>query len=148
MNLSLKKLLFISVSAILYFASLILPAFNFSDRSPDAMQGHQWLTGGFFTFNFIAESYNPFLFISWLSNIPFIIGCIIFGLSRSGRGFKLASMVLFVSMIMSLGSLLYFTYNEDLYTPNIGCFVWLFSILLLWSGAHLLKREYAEPISD
>jgi hypothetical protein len=152
MNLLPKKLVFISVSAILYIAALILPAYNYSERTPNVLPGYECLTDGIFTLDFITHFSNPFLFISWLGNLPFFIGCIIFGLARKARGFKAASLVLFIAlfiaMIMSFGSLIYYSHTKVFYSPNIGCFVWLFSILLMWSGAHLLKREFTEIIRN
>lgn len=149
MDLFLRKLLYISVSIILYIASMWLPAYNFADSiTHEKLSEFHPLTEGSLTWNLIEQASNPFPFIAWLANIPFIIGFFILVFSKNKKGFSTASIILFVALLMSLGSLIIYTKAGACYSPGIGCFVWIFSLLLMWAGAHFLKRDYTEAAAE
>lgn len=144
MYLLQKKILFISISVLLYLAALILPAYNYTGGHPNPLPGYECIIQGFFTLGFIEDAGNPFPFISWLSNVPLAAGLFVMLFARRKKGFAVASGILFAALIMSLGSLIIYSAPKEAYSPNIGCFVWIFSILLMWAGAFLLKRELDE----
>lgn len=148
MDLLLRKLTFISISLILYVASLELPACTYAGKTPATIAGYQSISNGNNAWEFLGESSNPFPFISWLANIPFIIGLIILVFARGGKAFKMSSMTLFVALVMSLCSLALFSGSGKGFTPSIGCFVWIFSMLLMWAGAHLIRREFSDPAAE
>ncbi|MBC7865593.1 MAG: hypothetical protein IAF38_21645 [Bacteroidia bacterium] len=149
MGNSQKKFLFISISLVLYLAALVLPSYHYHHLKDGYGNGLECLAMGFCTTDFIKQSNNPFPFISWISNLPFVIGLIILIFSKKQKGFSNSFYFLFFSFIMSLGSLI--NYSNPAYysfSPGIGCYVWIFSQVLLCAGAYSLKRQEKEVLTE
>ena len=149
MSLVQKKIIFISISLLLYLAALFMPGYtHFTTWSyGETLPGWECIGLGLCTSEWISKFMNPFPFISWLSNLPFVVGLIILLFARRRKGFKVASVFLLVAFCMALGSLICYPYPLKFY-PQPGCITWLASQFMMFTGAFLLKRETTIPPSE
>ncbi|MBC7865592.1 MAG: hypothetical protein IAF38_21640 [Bacteroidia bacterium] len=129
---SSKKIIFISISVALYVIALFLPSY----RDNINYYGWECIPNGIFTIEKLDS--NPFMFISWISNLPFYTGLIILLCSEKKKGFAVGRVFLMISFIMSLGVI------SRYYCMLPGSVFWIASQFILFFGAVVLKKEFSE----
>lgn len=138
-----RKVVIVLFALFFYTAALLLPCYDYTHLD-EGGNGYQCLIMGWFSFLFIADDYNPFPLIAWISNFPFFIGLLVYVFAKSKKSYRASYLFLLTALFMSLGSLIHYSrpnLGHADYYPEYGCFVWILSYAVLCYGAYSAKQN-------